>query len=138
MNKNLMALLLVSTSSHVCAELPDVQEGLWEVRTEANIVGMPMKMPPMVQKQCITQQSMTPENILKDHNCQVNNMDIQSNHVNFSMSCDQQGIVMQGSGQIQYQKTSFSGTFDLTMSSTGESPMGMHTEIKGRYVGKCP
>jgi len=88
-------------------------------------------------QQCFTQQSMSPQNILQQNNCQMSHMDIQTNSVRWQMSCLQEGMQMQGHGQIQYQKTSFSGTFDLTMSGSPAGAMAMHTELSGRYIGKC-
>ena len=137
-NKLIVSILLFFTLSAANAELPDVQEGQWEIISKASIVGMPSEIPPLVQKQCFTQKSMSPENLLKENNCTMSNMDIQANNVSWSMNCQQQGMMMQGSGNIQYQKTSFSGTFDLTMSGAAEGGMGMNTTITGRYLGKCP
>lgn len=139
MNKYTLAILLSLSVPSAYAEVtPDIKEGLWEITSKASIVGMPMKIPAMTQKECFTKQSMNPANILQQNNCEMNNMDVQPSSVNWSMSCQQQGVMMQGSGKIQYQKTSFSGTFDMTMSGSGQGAMGMHTELTGRYVGRCP
>ena len=138
MNKRLIVTLQLSlTVSTAYAQVPDIKEGLWEINSQASIVGMPMEMPSLTQKQCFTQQSMSPENILQQNNCQMQNMDIQPDRVSWSMSCQQDGMNMQGSGKIQYQKTSFSGTFDLIMSGAKEGAMGMNTKITGRYIGPC-
>jgi len=137
-NKLILTLLLSLTLSTVYAEVPDIQEGLWEVSAQASITEMPMEMPAMTSEQCFTKQSMSPENILQQNNCQMGHMDIQSNRVSWSMSCLQDGMTMQGSGNIQYQKTSFSGVFDLTMSGSSAGNMHMKTKLTGRYIGKCP
>ena len=68
----------------------------------------------------------------------MNHMDIQNNQVSWSMSCEQEGMTMQGSGNIQYQKTQFSGTFDMVMSGAPEGAMSMQTKLTGRYIGDCP
>ena len=54
------------------------------------------------------------------------------------MTCEQDGMSMQGAGNIQYQKTNFSGTFDMTMSGAPEGSMNIQTQIAGRYIGVCP
>ncbi|NOQ14252.1 MAG: DUF3617 family protein [Methyloprofundus sp.] len=139
MNKKFIITLLLSSGlSTAYAQTPDIKEGLWEISSQASIVEMPMQMPALTQEQCFTKQSMSPENILQQNNCQINNMDIQPDRANWSMTCQQEGMTMQGSGNIKYQKTSFSGVFDLTMSGGSEGAMHMHTELKGRYIGKCP
>ncbi|WP_428354379.1 DUF3617 domain-containing protein [Methyloprofundus sp.] len=118
--------------------MPDIQEGLWEVSSVASIVGMPMQMPAMTIEQCFTKASMNPENILQQNNCKMNKMDVQNNLASWSMSCEQDGMTMQGSGNIQYQKKQFSGTFDMVMSGAPEGVMSMQTKLTGRYIGDCP
>ena len=138
MNKYLVTPLLSVFTCNVFAEMPDIKEGLWEVTSTANIPAMPMKIPAVTIERCFTKQSINPENILQKKNCQMNNMDIQNNQAIWSMTCEQDGISMQGTGNIQYQKINFSGTFDMTMSGTSEGSMNIHTQIAGRYIGVCP
>lgn len=138
MNKLLFVFLLILSTSVASAELPDISEGLWEVSSVANIPAMPMKMPAMKIEQCFTKENIQPENILQQNNCKMNSMDIQNNLASWSMTCEQDGMTMQGEGKIQYQKTSFSGTFDMTMSGSPEGNMTIQTQLSGRYIGKCP
>ncbi|OQK18168.1 hypothetical protein AU255_10125 [Methyloprofundus sedimenti] len=138
MNKYLVTLLLTIFANTVFAEMPDIQEGLWEVTSVANIPAMPMKMPEVTMERCFTKQNMNPENILQQNNCQINKMDIQNNQAKWSMTCEQQGMTMQGAGDIQYHKNDFSGTFDMTMSGAPEGDMSIQTQITGRYIGVCP
>ena len=137
-NKFILSIFLYVTLSTVYAEVPDIQEGLWEVSSEASITGMPMQMPAVTTEQCYTKQSMNPENILQNNNCQMNEMEIKNNLASWSMTCQQEGMTMQGVGNIQYKKTSFSGTFDMTMSGSPQGTMNMKTKLTGRYIGKCP
>lgn len=100
MNRVILAILLCLNVSVAAAEIPDIQEGLWEVSSEATIPGMPMKMPAVTMEQCFTKQSMKPENITQQNNCQMNSMDIQNNLAQWSMSCEQEGMTMQGGLEI--------------------------------------
>jgi len=138
MNKFVLAILLSLTLSSVHAQTPDIKEGLWEIKSQSSITGMPMQMPAMTSEQCFTKQSMNPQNILQQNNCTMNNMEIQSNRVDWNMTCQQDGMTMQGSGNIQYQKTSFSGIFAMIMSGSAQGAMNMQTKITGRYIGNCP
>ena len=138
MNKKIsVALLLSLSAAPAFAQTPDITEGLWEVSSQVSMAAMPMKIPAMTMQQCFTKQSMNPENILQQNNCQMHDLDIQNNLVRWSMNCEQDGMKMQGLGEIQYQKTSFSGTFDMTMSGAPQGAMAMQTKITGRYLGKC-
>ena len=55
MTKNLSAALIVvvSVAALAFAQGPR-RDGEWEVKTEMSMPGMPMNMPPMTSKQCIT------------------------------------------------------------------------------------
>ena len=138
MIKHIGTLLLFLCVSTAYAEMPDITEGLWEISSEANIPAMPMKMPAVTMAQCFTKESMNPENILQQNNCQMNEMDIQNNLASWSMTCQQDGMTMQGAGSIHYQKTHFSGTFDITMSGAPQGEMTIQTKLTGRYIGDCP
>lgn len=136
-----LSILLWSLATAVAyaeIQMPDIKEGLWQVSTETMIPGMPIKMPAMTMEQCFTKESINPEKILQQNNCQMNNMDIQNNLAQWSMTCEQEGMTMLGSGNIQYQKTSFSGTFDMTMSGAPQGEMSIQTKLTGRYIGQCP
>ncbi len=122
---NIIAILFFLSVSSVYAQTPDIKEGLWEITSQGSVVGMQMEIPEMKIERCFTKESMNPKNILQQNNCQMKNLDIQPNKVSWSMSCEQQGMIMEGSGNIQYQKTSFSGTFDLNMSGASAGGMGM-------------
>lgn len=138
MTKNFsVALLLSLSAAPAFAQTPDITEGLWEVSSQVSMAAMPMKIPAVTMQQCFTKQSMNPENILQQNNCQMHDLDIQNNQVRWSMNCEQDGMKMQGLGKIQYQKTSFAGTFDMTMSGAPQGAMAMQTKITGRYLGKC-
>jgi len=137
-SKNLgFALSLSFFALPVFAQTPDIQEGLWEITSQVSMAAMPVNIPALTIQQCFTQQSMSPENILQQNNCQMHDMNMQSHQVRWSMNCEQQGMTMQGIGKIDYQRTSFSGTFNMTMSGSPQGAMAMQTKISGRYLGKC-
>lgn len=135
----LLALLLVVTMEGVvaAAEVPDVKEGMWEITSQMEMPGMPMAVPPVIFKKCFTKQSMKPENILRNNNCTMQKMDVSSNSVSWQMSCQQQGMQMTGTGNIDYQHTSYSGNFVMQMSAANQPSMNMNTKLSGRYIGPC-
>jgi len=135
----LLALLLFVTTEGAVAEAegPDVKEGMWEITSQMEMPGMPMAVPPVTFKQCFTKQSMKPENILRNNNCTMQKMDVRSNSVSWQMRCQQQGMQMTGSGNIDYQHTAFSGNFVMQMSSANQASMNMNTKLTGRYIGPC-
>jgi hypothetical protein len=137
--KNIATSVLFAALSMpaVSAAMPDIKEGLWEVRTQANIPGMPVELPAHTVQQCFTKQSMNPKNILQNRYCKVQDMDIQVNSVKWKMTCQQQGMQLHGGGDIQYQKTSFVGATTMSMQGGPQGSMTMQAQITGRYIGKC-
>ena len=132
----LIVLFLLGLAQHVVAE-PDIKEGTWEITSQMEMAALPIKIPPIKFKQCFTKQSMTPEQILRNNNCEMQNMDVKSNSVSWEMSCQQQGMQMTGKGNLVYQKTSFSGNFDMTMNGGGNEAMNIRTKLSGQYIGPC-
>lgn len=115
---------------------PDVREGMWKITSQVLMSGMPIEIPSMTRTECINKQSLDPEVLLKDYNCQFNQTSARSNFYSWTMSCDQQGIKMNGTGELTYQNTSFNGNFDMEMSG-GAGPIKMSTSITGEYIGAC-
>jgi ABC-type oligopeptide transport system substrate-binding subunit len=130
-----IVLFFGGLAQSVAAEL-DIKEGTWEITSQVEMSAMPVKIPPVKVKQCFTKQSMTPEQILRNNNCQMQKMDVNNNSVTWEMSCQQQGMQMTGRGHLVYQKTSFSGNFDMTMEG-GKEAMNIRTLLNGRYIGPC-
>lgn len=142
MKKSLLMLFSFSVSYGVCAEnseLPDIKEGLWALTSTAKMSGMPMEMPPMTttSEECMSKKNaLDPRMMLKNQNCEITNMVIDSNVAKWDMSCSQQGMKMTGNGSINYQYESMSGTFNMTMQSEAGT-MNIVTEMTGHYIGAC-
>ena len=136
--KQIAVVTLLSLNlSNAYAELPDIEEGLWEVSTESSVVGMPMEIPTMTVEECFTKESMNPEKLMQQSGCQMNNLDIQATQASWDVSCQQEGMTMQGNGSLKFQKKSFSGVFNLRMSGSPSGDMNMKTKLTGRYLGVC-
>ena len=142
MKKSLLMLFGLMASYSVFAEnseLPDIKEGLWALTSTAEMSGMPMEMPPMTttSEQCMSKKNaLDPRTMLKNQNCEITNMVIDSNTAKWEMSCSQQGMEMTGNGSINYQYESMSGTFNMNMQSEAGT-MKIVTEMTGRYLGAC-
>jgi len=91
----------------------------------------------MTIQRCYTKQNMNPENILQQQNCQMDSMDLKENSARWVMNCQQEGMKMQSVGRIQYQRKSFTGSFQMTMSGAPQGGVSMETQLTGRYIGKC-
>ena len=69
------------------------RDGRWEVKTEMEMPGMPMKMPPMTTTQCVTkEQADDPSGACPGrgapNNCKVFDYKVTGNTVTWSMKCE--------------------------------------------------
>lgn len=141
--KNFLLMTLCLAVSHTVtateSEMPDIKEGLWELTSTAEMTGMPMAMPPMTttSKECMSKKNaIDPRTMLKNQNCDIQDLKIESNSASWTMSCNQQGVQMTGDGKIDYQHESFSGIFNMNMKGAGGA-MTIVTKTSGRYIGTC-
>jgi hypothetical protein len=136
--KFIIAFLLIVESFTAIAEM-DIKEGNWEITTQMQMQGMPVKVgiPPVTINQCFTKENMTPEKMLNNKHCEMLAMDIGEKTVSWKMKCKQIGMKMEGHGNLAYNKTSFDGTFKMLMSGSKQGDMNINTKLNGHYVGPC-
>ncbi len=115
---------------------PDLEEGMWEITTEVNMPGMPMKIPPMVYQQCLTKDDIVPkQGPVNQEICSYSAPKTRGNSVSWSMECKSPGGKTKTEGEITYKGTTFDGI--MTMSMTGSINMSGTNKISGRRIGDC-
>ncbi len=128
-------VMLFSTISISFADsVPNMQEGRWEITTEIEMPGMPMKMPPMTHTQCLTKEDLVPQSSQSGDECKITNVEVSGDAVTWVMQCKGQGGETKGTGEIIYSGTSFKGTIKMIMV---QSNMQMTSNIKGSRIGNC-
>jgi hypothetical protein len=121
---------------------PHQKPGRWEVTTEMEMPGMPMKMPPVVTNVCLTQEDVdNPERTLpkasrdKNANCKVSDFKTEGNTVTWNMACEG-ATPMTGSGQITYGGDTYDGAMKMKIKiKDQDQEMTMH--FKGKFNGEC-
>src|SRR5688572_13828231 len=94
------------------------RDGRWEVKTEMEMPGMPMKMPAITTTQCITkEQAEDPQRSLPQgrgapNNCKVSDYKVTGNKVTWSMKCEGQDA-MSGTGEITYGDNTYEGVMKM-------------------------
>ena len=128
---------LVAASWVVSAQGPR-RDGRWEVSTEMEMPGMPMKMPPMKSLQCITKeqatdpgQSVPREAQDKNSDCKVSDYKVAGNKVTWTMKCEGKNA-MTGNGEIIYAADAYDGWKKM---ETGDTAMTM--KYKAKRLGDC-
>ncbi|GAB6184171.1 DUF3617 domain-containing protein [Thermodesulfovibrio hydrogeniphilus] len=86
----LSILFIVMFSGYLYSE-PNLKEGLWEITTEMQVAGMPMKMPPQTTKICLTKKDYVPQKPEKEQNCKILMHEVRGNTVNWIMECIDRG-----------------------------------------------
>ena len=142
MTKNLsVALFVVVSVTAVAFAQGPRRDGEWEVKTEMSMPGMPMNMPPMTSKQCITpaeaadpQKAMPPQQGrgASPNDCKVTDYKTDGNKVTWSMTCEGRQP-MTGKGEILYAENTYTGTMTMDMQGRG----GMTMKYTGKRLGDC-
>jgi len=111
-----------------------IREGYWEVTSQTEMPGMPMKIPATTIKHCYTKEDVKDQKkvIAKDKNCTLTDYKVAGNKVIWAMKC-----TGQSAGTFNGE-TVFSGdayTSTMKMKSQGQN---MTVKVKGKRIGECP
>ena len=130
-------LFVLALSSPAFAQGP-ARDGRWEIVTEMDMPGMPMKMPAMKSTQCITKEqaadpsASVPQNPNdKNNSCKVSDHKVAGNKVTWTMKCGAPNP-MSGTGEITYAADSYDGWMKVT---TAQGEMTM--KYKAKRLGDC-
>ena len=130
-----LAVLIVWLASMVCAHAdssPAMQEGLWEITTELEMEGMPMKMPPTTFTQCLKKGQAVPMDQKPGQQCKIKDVTTEGSTTRWSVECSGSGGQMTGKGTASYSGDNMEGS--MHMQTQG---MTMTSHYKGRRLGAC-
>jgi hypothetical protein len=114
----------------------DFKPGKYQITSETEMPGMPMKIPPQTFVQCVTKEDPVPVVQQGQNGCAMKSQQVKGNRVSWEMECNQQGQVTTGTGEVTYSGTSFNGVFKVTIAApTGN--MTMTTKTRGERIGAC-
>jgi hypothetical protein len=125
-------MIFLSTNAFAGSEV-NFKPGKWEVTTTMKMAGG-MTMPPQTFTQCMTKESIVPQNTQPGQECTVVDTKHSGNTVTWKIRCKTEQGNMDGSGKIVYSGTSFDGTMTVSMPSAN---MTFTSEMSGRRIGKC-
>jgi hypothetical protein len=133
MKKKLVAVLVVLLVPAVSFAAKTMQEGLWELTSQMEMPGMPMKMPPTVMKHCYTKSDVSDQRkiISRDKNCTVTDLKTSANKVSWKMKCTGENAATM-TGETVFNSDSY--TSMMKMNSHGQK---MSMKVKGKRLGNC-
>ena len=119
-----------------------MRPGRWEVTTQMDMPGMPVKMPATTTTSCVTpEQAKNPGDTIGDpsgrgrgnSNCKATDQKIDGNKVTWKMACTG-AQSMTGEGEMVFNGDSYTGKMNMTMA---QMPGPMTLQITGKRVGDC-
>ena len=133
-------LLLMATVAFLLGQLPVahaadmMKDGLWEITSQTEMPGMPVKIPPSTIKHCYSKDDVKDQKkvIAREKNCTITDYKMVGNKVTWAMKCTGQNAGT-FSGETVFGIDSYNST--MKMKSQGQN---MTMKVKGKRVGNCP
>jgi hypothetical protein len=111
-----------------------VNPGLWETKSHVTSPGGEHEN---VSQDCIEESEISPEKMMDSNSgCQVKDSSSDSNSMQWSISCENEGVAMTGSGQAQSSGDSITGGMDIKANFNGQEFV-MNTKWEGKRIGDC-
>ena len=86
---------------------------------------------------CHTREKPAPDTSDKSSECTMVEQKFEGSKLTWKMRCMSKEGTTEGSGEITYAGTTYSGTFTMNMAMEGQK-MRAVTRLKGRRLGDCP
>ena len=126
----LCGVIVLAGTNCLAGSGPNLQEGLWEITSKMEMMGM--NMPAMKHNQCITRENAVPESSQQDQQCRMVKSSTKGDTVNWEMVCDSPEGKSKMTGEITYHGDTFEGILRIDMEG-----MGMIQHMTGRRIGEC-
>ena len=125
------AMVLVSTGAFAA---DTIRDGYWEVTSQTEMPGMPMKIPANTIKHCYSKEDVKDQKkvIARDKNCTMTDYKVAGNKVTWAMKCTGKSAGT-FNGETIFSTDAYTST--MQMKSQGHN---MTVKVKAKRVGECP
>jgi hypothetical protein len=114
--------------------------GRWEITTDIDMPGMPMKIPPTTRTVCVTKEDIekNPERTIpkpqkrgggEREDCKISDYKVDKNTVSWTVKCEGEHPLT-GNGKMTYEAESFNGVTEMKMGDRE-----MKVVMKGKFLG---
>jgi uncharacterized protein DUF3617 len=138
---SLAVILAVSFLMSVAVHAePNMQEGMWEIKGEMKLEGMPFPMPavPISYTQCLTKKDMVPQQKEKNKECTTESTKVDGNTVTWAVKCkDKKGAVTESAGSVTYKGSGFDGKIHTVTTDAKGSKSESNLAMSGKRTGDC-
>ena len=126
----LSGVVMLAGTSCMAGSGPNLQEGLWEITSKMEMMGV--NMPAVKHNQCIIKGNAIPESTQPDSECRMVKTTVNGDTVNWQMVCESPEGRSKLSGEITYHGDTFKGILRIDMHG-----MEMIQHMSGRRIGNC-
>lgn len=133
--KSLFVGVLLITPHVLVADALPINAGLWEITTTMNnpFTGTQTR----TEQECVKEDQFDPQTLMQDaQGCQLNDSTLDGDTLNFSMSCNMQGMQATVNGLFQTNGSTAQGNMNVIVSMGGQA-MTMESEWSGKRTGDC-
>jgi len=116
---------------------PEIQDGEWEITVATEMEGMPVMMPAMNFRRCLTKENMAPNMEEPGQECEISDTKVDGNTASWKVRCQGAEGATAGRGQVTYADDKMTGTTTMTIEDEGET-MVITQRITGHRLGECP
>ena len=119
----------------------DMQDGKWEITTEVEMPGMPIKMPTVTVTECLTSKAPVPPASDEGEKgegmeCKVVEQKVSGDTITWKVKCSGSSGESESSGKVTYKGDRMEGIMKMKAKHGGEA-MEMTSRMKGRRIGRC-
>ncbi len=132
--KTIAALITTIFCSTSMADTPEVNmnPGLWEWTAEMNIPNMPKKMPPTINRKCLTKKDLVPATKKPGQECDIKDLKTSEDSVTWAMTCKTAQGPVASTGQMFYKGDTAHG--EVKVNAQG---MLLSSKMSGKRLGPC-
>ena len=126
----LCGVVMLAGTNCLAGSGPNLQEGLWEITSKMQMMGM--NMPAVKHNQCITRENAVPDSSQPNQECKIVETSVNGDTVSWKMVCKTPEGESKMNGEITYNGDTFKGTLKIDMQG-----MEMVQNMSGRRIGDC-
>jgi hypothetical protein len=133
MKKAIVAALCMMAVPAVSLAADGIRDGQWEMTTQMEMPGMPVKMKPAVMRHCYSKNDVLDQKkiISRDKNCTITDMKKTGNKMIWAMKCTGQNAGTMN-GETVFTPDSYTST--MHMKTQGRK---VTMKVKGKRLGDC-
>ena len=129
---SLLALCVFLSISSMQAHAINAKMGLWEWTTTLKIPGVPVGIPAIAYKSCITSKYLAPKLPTNSDSCKLTSHTVKEDRIDWVLKCDVNNNTFTHTGHLIYNDTTAMGESQSSSSNSSMSSM-----ILGSYIGPC-